>query len=48
MAKILACDDEHDILEMLKEALELEGHKVVTASSGKECIKKAIEIKPPS
>ncbi len=46
MGKILVCDDSKLILELIKDILEEEGHKVITASSGKECIQKAKETKP--
>lgn len=38
MKKILAVDDEGDIRQLLKEALELEGYEVVTACCGTEAI----------
>ena len=34
--KILIIDDEKDLLDLLKEKLELEGYEVVTASDGEE------------
>ncbi|MCK5541826.1 MAG: response regulator [Desulfobacterales bacterium] len=39
MARVLIIDDEENILKMLSMALEREGHKVTTASNGKEGIK---------
>ena len=46
MEKILVCDDNFDILNVIKILLELKGYAVVTTSSGKECIEKALEINP--
>ena len=45
-AKILLVDDEPDILEIVGYNLKNEGYKVYTASSGKEGVSKAREIKP--
>ncbi|MFH1189232.1 MAG: response regulator [Candidatus Omnitrophota bacterium] len=44
--KILVVDDEHDVLKMIRIRLEKNGYTVITASSGDECIEKAIEEKP--
>ena len=44
--KVLAIDDEKDILLLLKYNLESEGYNVKTASSGKEGIKVAGEFNP--
>ena len=44
--KVLAIDDEKDILLLLKYNLESEGYHVKTASSGKEGIKVAGEFNP--
>ncbi|MEE3113171.1 MAG: response regulator, partial [Bacteroidota bacterium] len=44
--KILAVDDERDILVLLKYNLEIEGYFVETANSGKEAIKIAEKIEP--
>lgn len=38
--KVMIVDDEADVCETIKSVLEKEGYKVVTASSGKECLKK--------
>ncbi len=46
MSKILVCDNNDHILEFVKSELESEGHEVVTALSGRECIEKALEVKP--
>ena len=43
--KILAVDDERDILVLLKYNLEIEGYFVEIANSGKEAIKIAAKIK---
>ena len=39
--KILVVDDDPDIVEILRYNLSLAGYKVLSASNGKECIKKA-------
>ena len=44
--KILIVDDEDDMLEILKDNLELMNFDVVTASNGKEAILKARETVP--
>lgn len=44
--KILVVDDEHGMLKILRVRLEKNGYTVITASSGNECIKKAVEEKP--
>ena len=44
--KILAVDDEKDILVLLKYNLETEGYFIETANSGKEAIKIAEKIEP--
>jgi len=41
--KILIVDDESDILESTREALEMEGYEVTGASNGKECLRKIKE-----
>ncbi len=46
MAKILVVDDEPDMIEMIKAALESAAHEVVTASDGQEGIEKAKSEKP--
>ncbi len=47
MAKrILATDDEPDVLMIIKSALEGEGFEVQTASSGPDCIESAREYPP--
>lgn len=44
--KILLVDDEPDVLEFMRYNLEKEGYQVVTASNGKEGVKKAIKVNP--
>ena len=46
MAKILVVDDEPDVVEMIKAALESASHQVVAAFNGKEGIAKAKKEKP--
>jgi len=43
--RILIVDDEEDILELLKYNLNREGYKVVSASSGEQCLQKAASEK---
>ncbi|RME54264.1 response regulator [Candidatus Woesearchaeota archaeon] len=40
MVKILVVDDEKDIRLLLKTILELDGYKVVTVASGRQCLNK--------
>jgi two-component system alkaline phosphatase synthesis response regulator PhoP len=46
MARILVVDDEPDMVEMIKAALEGASHKVIAAFNGKEGIEKARKEKP--
>lgn len=46
MAKILVVDDEPDMVNMIKAALESASHQVVTAYNGQEGIEKARKEKP--
>ncbi len=46
MAKILVVDDEPDMVEMIKAALESASHQVIAAFNGKEGIEKAKQEKP--
>jgi len=41
--KILVVDDESDILESTREALEMEGYEVTGVSNGEECLRKIKE-----
>ena len=44
--KILLVDDNPDILSLLAFKLQDEGYEVTTATNGKQCVEKALEIKP--
>ncbi len=46
MAKILVVDDEPDMVEMIKAALEGAAHQVIAAYNGQEGIEKAKNEKP--
>ncbi len=46
MARILVVDDEPDMVEMIKAALESASHQVIAAFNGKEGIEKAQQEKP--
>jgi two-component system alkaline phosphatase synthesis response regulator PhoP len=46
MAKILVVDDEPDMVEMIKAALEGASHQVITAYNGQEGLNRAREEKP--
>ena len=46
MAKILVVDDEPDMVEMIKTALEGAAHQVITAFNGQEGLNKARKEKP--
>jgi two-component system, OmpR family, alkaline phosphatase synthesis response regulator PhoP len=46
MKKILVVDDEPDIVEMIKVALESASYQVLTAFNGNECLEKAKKEKP--
>ncbi len=46
MKKILIVDDEQDIVELVKNRLEVNNYDVICASDGEEGIKKAKEQKP--
>jgi len=46
MSKILVVDDEPDVVEMIKTALESASYQVITAYNGKEGIEKARKEKP--
>ncbi|NWF54915.1 MAG: response regulator [Syntrophaceae bacterium] len=46
MAKILVVDDEPDMVEMIKTALEGGAHRVITAFNGQEGLDKARKEKP--
>ena len=44
--QIMVVDDEKPVLVLLKEVLENEGLKVITAESGMECLEKLKKVKP--
>lgn len=46
MTEIMVVDDEPDIIYMLKVLLEKEGHEVIEAYSGRECLEK-LKIEKP-
>ncbi len=46
MKKIMAVDDETNILLILKLLLQREGFEVITVKSGKECLDRLEEVKP--
>lgn len=46
MALIMVVDDEPDIRDSVKTALEMNGFEVATANNGDECLKKLSKIKP--
>ena len=46
MKRILVVDDEPDIVEMIKVALESASYQVLTAFNGNECLEKAKKEKP--
>jgi two-component system alkaline phosphatase synthesis response regulator PhoP len=46
MKKILVVDDEPDIVEMIKVALESASYQVLTAFNGNECLEKVKKEKP--
>lgn len=46
MAKILVADDDSEVREFIKFTLKKEGHEIITASDGRETLKKIYEYKP--
>jgi len=46
MKTVMVVDDESDIRDMVKEILEKQGYKVVTAINGADCLKKLKTAKP--
>ena len=46
MATILVVEDEEPIAELLRAALEDEGHRVVTAADGREALARLAEVRP--
>jgi PleD family two-component response regulator len=43
---VLIVDDEPDILDVIKEALEMQGIKCSVAATGEEAVRLAVELKP--
>ena len=46
MPKVMVVDDENDVVELIKFMLEKDGHEIVTASNGRECLEKVEGEKP--
>lgn len=46
MARIMTVDDEPDVRFVIREILEKDGHEVIEAGSGRECLQKLREEKP--
>src|SRR5947209_17429334 len=46
MAKVLAVDDEEDILHIIRVNLERDGHEVITARDGDEAIERVRRERP--
>ena len=44
--KVLVCDDERHIVRLIQVNLKRQGHEVITASTGAECLAKARSEKP--
>jgi len=44
--KILIVDDEPDLVQTLRDRLEMNGYDIVTANNGKEGLEKAVQEKP--
>ncbi len=44
--KILIVDDDHDILESIKDLLEMENYEVITTEKGEETVSIATRVKP--
>ena len=44
--KIMVVDDEHNLLELVRDILEGEGFDVITVSSGEECLEKLKTARP--
>lgn len=42
----MVVDDENDVVELIKFMLEKDGHEVITASNGRECLEKVEPTKP--
>jgi len=46
MAKIMAVDDQEDIVELIRRVVEKDGHEFVGCFSGEECLEKYDNEKP--
>jgi len=46
MPKVMVVDDENDVVELIKFMLEKDGHAIVTAGNGRECLEKVEGEKP--
>ena len=46
MAKIMVVDDEPDLIFLVRKILEKEGHEVIEADGGKECLEKLKTERP--
>jgi len=46
MPRIVVAEDEHDILELLRFILELNGFEVVTANNGEEAVQQTLAVMP--
>ncbi|MHC4158777.1 MAG: response regulator transcription factor [Planctomycetota bacterium] len=44
--KILIVDDEPDLVQTLRDRLEMNGYDIITANNGKEGLEKAVEERP--
>jgi DNA-binding response OmpR family regulator len=44
--RILVVDDDHDLLEMIQEALEIEGYNVTLSDNGREALERLTQDKP--
>jgi DNA-binding response OmpR family regulator len=44
--RILVVDDDHDMLEMVQEALEIEGYSVTLSDNGREALERLTEDNP--
>ena len=46
MARIMVVDDESDVVELIKFMLEKDGHQVIPAYNGRECLERVETTKP--
>jgi len=47
LARIMVVDDEKDIRNVLKKVLETEGHTVIEAPTGRDCLEKLLDGERP-